>query len=256
MPFKEIPINEIDIPHPRDRGEEEFGQLVANIKKQGLIQPIRVRKEPSGRYTLIFGEGRLRAAKQLGWMLIPAQIVEGIDDQQVLLQWLTENLQRVNMSPKDKAINISRLIDEFGLSVKEVSDRLGMSESYVSKLHTVISDGSEELKQSLDRNMASVAGNIAYKFKKKNIQDEILHVFTKQKVKKQRHQQALVKTIDKNTENVRKSIEKIRSELKQYRNLLEIAYSRREALIPNLEKLKKDSVFMNKLKIYRISLKW
>lgn len=119
MTFEEIPIKEIAIPHHRNRGEEEFNQLISNIKQQGIIQPIRVRREPSGRYTLIFGEGRLRAAKQLGWMLIPAQVIEGIDDQQVLLQWLTENLQRVNMSPKDKALNISRLINECGFSIKE-----------------------------------------------------------------------------------------------------------------------------------------
>ncbi|OIO74271.1 MAG: hypothetical protein AUJ85_06070 [Elusimicrobia bacterium CG1_02_37_114] len=256
MNFEEIPVNAIDIPHHRDRGEEEFSQLTSNIKQQGIIQPIRVRKEKSGRYTLIFGEGRLRAAKRLGWLLISAQIIEGIDDQQVLLQWLTENLQRVNMSPKDKAINISRLIDECGLSVKEVSRHLGMSESYVRKLYAVISDGSEKLRQTLDKNMASISGDIASKFKRKNVQDDILDVFTKHKVNKQRYQRALVKTVDKNTEDVRKSIEKIRSELKQYRELIEIAYSRREALTPNLEKLKKDPVFVNKMKIYHLSLKW
>ena len=42
MAFEEIPINEIDVPHPRGRGEEEFGQLVSNIKQQGIIQPLRV----------------------------------------------------------------------------------------------------------------------------------------------------------------------------------------------------------------------
>jgi len=256
MIFEEIPVNAIDIPHHRDRSEEEFGHLVSNVKHQGIIQPIRVRKEKSERYTLIFGEGRLRAAKQLGWMFIPAQIIEGIDDQQVLLQWLTENMQRVNMSPKDKAINISRLINECGLSIKEAAEHLGMSESYVRKLYAVISDGSEKLKETLDKNMASVAGDIASKFKKKNVQDEILDVFTKHRVKNQKHQKVFIKTVDKNTENVRKSIEKIRSELKQYRELIEVAYSRRESLIPNLEKLKKDPVFVNKMKIYHLSLKW
>ena len=205
---------------------------------------------------IVFGEGRLRAAKQLGWMFIPAQVIEGIDDQQVLLQWLTENLQRVNMSPRDKAINISRLVNEYGMSTKEVAEHLGMNEAYVRKLNEVMSDGSEKLQQALDKNMAGVAGEIVSKFKKKNIQDEILNVFTKHKVNKQRFQRAVVKTVDKNTENVRKSIEKIRTELKQYRGLVEIAYSRKEALIPNIEKLKKDPVFMDKLKIYHLSLRW
>ena len=49
MAFEEIPINEIDVPHHRDRGEEEFNQLVSNIRQQGIIQPIRVRKESIGR---------------------------------------------------------------------------------------------------------------------------------------------------------------------------------------------------------------
>jgi len=256
MIYEEIPVDKIEVPHHRVRNDEEFNYLLSNIKQQGLIQPIRVRKEETGGYTLIFGEGRLRAAKQLGWMFIPAQIIEGIDDQQVLLQWLTENLQRVNMSPKDKAINISRLIDEFGYSIKKVAENLGMSESYIRKLYAVISDGSEKLKQTLDNKMASVAGDIALKFKSKKIQNGILNVFRKHKVTGQKHQQIIVKTVDKNTEDIRKSIEKIRSELKQYRELIEIAYSRREAIIPNLEKLKKDTAFVNKMKIYRLSFKW
>lgn len=55
--YEEIPVNKIDVPHHRERTSEEFSHLVANINKQGLIQPIRVYKQPSGRYTLIYGEG-------------------------------------------------------------------------------------------------------------------------------------------------------------------------------------------------------
>jgi ParB family chromosome partitioning protein len=254
--FQEIPVNNIEIPHHREREPEKFTDLINNIKKQGLIHPIRVRKEPDGKFSLIYGEGRLTAAKELGWMLIPAQVVEGVDDQTVLLQWLTENLQRVDMSPKDKAINIARLVDEFHYTIADVADDLGLSEKYVRKLYTVMKDGSEQLKESLDKKMVSVAGDIAQKFKNKTIHDELLHVFKKENVNKQKHQQVLIKSVDKKTESVRESIEKIRKELKQYRDMVNIAQSRREALVPNLEKLKKDSIFLNKLKIYRISLKW
>jgi len=254
--FQEIPVADIDIPHHRERDDEKFSELADNIRKQGIIHPIRVRKEDNNKFTLIYGEGRLRAAKQLGWILIPAQVVEGVDDQTVLLQWLTENLQRVNMSPKDKAINIARLIEEFDYTVKDVAEHLGMNEGYVRKLYTVIKDGSDELKESLNQKMASVAGNIASKFKKKQIHTEFLNVFKNENVKSQKYQQALVKSVDKKTESVRQSIEKIQKELKQYRQMVSVAESRRESLIPSLEKLRKDSVFINKLKIYRISLKW
>ncbi len=252
--FKEIPVSSINVPHPRERDGERFKELARNMEQQGLIHPIRVKREADDRYTLVFGEGRLTAAKKLGWMFIFAQVVEGMEDHEILLEWLTENLQRVNMSPKDKAINIARLIEKHGYTIKQVSHNTGLSVSYIRNLYGVVRDGSQRLKNALDRNMASTAGNIASKFKDKKIQDGILDTFKKEKVSKQKYQKAFVSSIKKGAKNIKDSMESIRKELRRMKELIEISEARKQAIIPNLEKLKKDNKFINKLKIYRIRI--
>lgn len=254
--FKEIPVDAIDIPHHREREGEKFTQLTLNLRTQGLLHPIKVKAEENGRFTLIFGEGRLKAARELGWEKIYAQVVDRATEQEVLVEWLTENLQRVDMSPKDKALNIARLVEQFGYSIKKVSGRLGLSESYVSGLYTVVRDGSIKLRNALDKKMASTAVQIAHKFKNKLLQDDILETLKKEKVRKHAHQRALVKALPKGTSDIKTSMEKIKRGLKEYRGLIDMAESRLELLVPGLEKLKKDQKFANKMKIYRLPFTW
>ena len=254
--YTEIPVESIDVPHHREREGEKFTQLTLNLKTQGLLHPIRVKAERGGHYTLIFGEGRLKAAKELGWEKISAQVVEKATDQEVLLEWLTENLQRVDMSPKDKALNIARLIEKFNYTVKGVAVQLGLSEGYVRNLYIVVRDGSVKLRNALDKKMVMTASHIAYKFKNKKTQDDILDTFRKEKIENESQKKALVRALPKGASNIKVSLEKIRGELKEYRRLVTIAQSRLEMLVPGLEKLKNDKKFMNKMKIYRIPFSW
>ena len=254
--YTEIPVDAVDIPHHREREDEKFTQLTLNLQAQGLLHPIRVKSEQNGRYTLIFGEGRLKAAKELGWKKIYAQIVDKATDQAILLAWLTENLQRVDMSPKDKALNIARLIEQFGYSTKKAAEHLGLSEGYIRSLYTVVRDGSFKLRNALTKKMVTTAAQIAYKFKNKDTQDSILDTFKREKVRKSSQQKALVKALPKGASNIKVSLEKIRRELREYRELISIAESRLELLQPGLERLKKDQKFINKMRIYRLPLSW
>ena len=117
---------------PRRRFEPEAGSgLAKSIQTQGLLQPVVVRPRPAGGYELIAGERRWRAAKEAGVAKVPALIREA-DDSQSLLLSLVENVAREQLSPVEEARAYAILIDEFGLGVGEIADRVGRSTPSVS----------------------------------------------------------------------------------------------------------------------------
>src|SRR5213595_1133053 len=117
---------------PRRRFEPEAtAGLAESIKRQGLLQPVVVRLRPSGGYELIAGERRWRAAKDAGVESLPALIREA-DDRDSLLLALVENVAREQLSAIEEARAYAALIDEFGLSLGEVGERVGRSKPSVS----------------------------------------------------------------------------------------------------------------------------
>jgi ParB family chromosome partitioning protein len=117
---------------PRKRFDDEAaGGLAESIRAQGLIQPVVVRPRLEGGYELIAGERRWRAARAAGIATVPA-VVREADDRESLLLGLVENVAREDLSPIEEARAYALLIDEFGLSLGEVADRLGKSKPAVS----------------------------------------------------------------------------------------------------------------------------
>jgi ParB family chromosome partitioning protein len=117
---------------PRTRFDEQaLEELAASIRQLGLVQPITVRETGSGRYQLIAGERRLRAARLAGLTHVPA-FIRTADDQAMLELALVENIQRVDLDAIDVAISYQRLIDECRLTQEEMSDRVGKQRSTVS----------------------------------------------------------------------------------------------------------------------------
>jgi ParB family chromosome partitioning protein len=117
-------------PRKRFEGEAVSG-LADSIKAQGLIQPVVVRPRLEGGYELIAGERRWRAAREAGIAEVPAVIREA-DDRDTLLLGLVENVAREDLSPVEEARAYAVLIDEFGLSLGEVAERVGKSKPTVS----------------------------------------------------------------------------------------------------------------------------
>jgi ParB family transcriptional regulator, chromosome partitioning protein len=117
-------------PRKRFEGEAVSG-LAESIKAQGLIQPIVVRPRLEGGYELIAGERRWRAAREAGIATVPAVLREA-DDRDTLLLGLVENVAREDLSPIEEARAYALLIDEFGLSLGEVAERVGKSKPTVS----------------------------------------------------------------------------------------------------------------------------
>jgi ParB family chromosome partitioning protein len=119
---------------PRTRMDPgSLEELAASIKAQGLIQPISVRPVDSGRYEIIAGERRWRAAQIAGLAEVPV-LIRDIPDDAALAMSLIENIQREDLNPLEEAAGIQRLIDEFEMTHQQAADAVGRSRSAASNL--------------------------------------------------------------------------------------------------------------------------
>ncbi|HEY1329359.1 MAG TPA: ParB/RepB/Spo0J family partition protein [Casimicrobiaceae bacterium] len=119
---------------PRTRMDaDSLAELAESIREQGVVQPILVRPVDGGRYEIVAGERRWRAAQQAGLREVPA-IVRSIPDQSALALALIENIQREDLDPLEEAHGLSRLIEEFGLTHEAAAKAIGRSRSAVTNL--------------------------------------------------------------------------------------------------------------------------
>lgn len=129
-----LPISRVEpgLKQPRKRFDEEaISDLADSIRTYGVIQPLTVRRLSSGYYQIIAGERRWRAAKQAGLAEVPAIIIEA-DDRKVMELGLVENLQRQDLNPMEEAAGYQSLMQDYGLTQNEVSQRVGKSRSAVT----------------------------------------------------------------------------------------------------------------------------
>jgi len=130
----EIPVGSIEANPFQPRitfDEQSLEELAASIRKLGIVQPLTVRDVGHGRYQLIAGERRLRAARLAGLTHVPAYI-RTADDQAMLELALVENIQREDLDAVEVAISFQRLIEECKLTQEQLSDRVGKQRSTVS----------------------------------------------------------------------------------------------------------------------------
>ena len=117
---------------PRKVFDIEKLQLLADsIQEHGIVQPIVVKKNDNGFYTIIAGERRWRAARIAGLSDVPV-VIKDYDEKTVAEVSLIENLQREDLNPIEEALGYSRLIEEFKLTQDEVSKKVGKSRSAVT----------------------------------------------------------------------------------------------------------------------------
>lgn len=145
-----IPLSDIvpNTEQPRKHfSHQDLEDLVASIKEHGILQPINVTEKPDGGYELIAGERRFRSAEIVGLPTIPA-IVRKANQQEKLELALIENIQRQNLNAIEEAFAYQRLMDEFGLTQEDVSQKVGKARSTVANTIRLL-DLPEEIQKAL-----------------------------------------------------------------------------------------------------------
>lgn len=129
----EIPVDLIDPSGLQPRSvfdEAKLDELARSINANGVVQPLLLRRK-GGRFELIAGERRWRAAQLAGLSKVPA-VIRNVSDDKVLELALIENIQREDLNPIEEARAYKKLIDTVGLTQETVAERVGRDRSYVT----------------------------------------------------------------------------------------------------------------------------
>ena len=130
----EVSVDSIS-PNPKQPrtvfNEEAMAELVASIKEIGILQPPVVRQTSAGRYELIMGERRFRAAKLAGLRSIPV-IIRQTPDNELLREALIENIHRSQLNPLEEAAAYTQLLQDFNCTHDELAQKLGRSRPLIS----------------------------------------------------------------------------------------------------------------------------
>lgn len=138
----------------REFREEDLRGLAESLKNNGLVQPPTVRRNAQGRYELIAGERRLRAAQLAGWSKIRVTLIEA-DDQTAAVMTTTENLQREDLNPIEEAVSYRTLQEKFSLTQAEVAEKVGKGRATVANA-TRLLELPEEVRQLVATQLLSV----------------------------------------------------------------------------------------------------
>lgn len=151
----ELPVDRIE-PNPQQPrhsfAEADLAELAASISQHGVLQPVLVSETADGRYRLVAGERRWRAARMAGLATVPAVVRERLDADHHLELALVENLQRRDLTPLEEARAFEQLRAGLGLSQAEIAERVGIDRSTVANalrllklpadLQAMVEDGS------------------------------------------------------------------------------------------------------------------
>ena len=129
-----LPISQVEscAAQPRKQFDPDaLADLADSIRQHGIIQPLTVRKLQAGYYQIIAGERRWRAARMAGLSQVPVVVIEA-DDRKAMELAMIENLQREDLNPMEEAEGYRTLMEQYGLTQEETSQRVGKSRSAVA----------------------------------------------------------------------------------------------------------------------------
>ncbi len=131
-----LPLTALQAGKYQPRQKMEAGalqELAESIREQGVMQPLLVRLVAPGKYEIIAGERRFRAATIAGLKEVPV-LVSGADDQAAAAMALVENMQREDLNPLEESQGLARLIEEFGFTHEQAAKAVGKSRSAITNL--------------------------------------------------------------------------------------------------------------------------
>jgi len=148
-----IPLDRIEVLNPRERNQRKFNLIIDNIGAVGLKKPVTVTPRPgedgAERYVLVCGEGRFKAFQRLGQTRIPAMVVS-VSDEDAFVMSLAENIARRRHQPLELLRGITLLRDK-GCSVREISHKTNLHETYVRQILELVDKGEERLLVAVER---------------------------------------------------------------------------------------------------------
>src|SRR4028119_1655935 len=140
---------------PRTRFDEtQLEELAQSIKTNGVVQPILVRKTGGGRYQIVAGERRWRAAQRAGLQRIPS-VIRDVPDDKMLELALIENIQRQELNAIEEAYAYKRLIETLGLTQETVAQRVGRDRTFVTNYLRLLRLP-EDIQQLVEENKISM----------------------------------------------------------------------------------------------------
>ncbi len=172
----EVRLSEIEPNREQPRKyfkDEAIEELSESIKKHGLIQPIVVRPLVTGGYRIIAGERRWRASRKAGLTTVPV-IVKEIDDLGAAELALIENLQREDLNPIEEAEGYRSLMNNFGLTQEQVSEKVGKSRPAIANALRLLSLNDEEVKALADGKITQGHARTLLSIKDENARKEAL----------------------------------------------------------------------------------
>lgn len=170
-----LPIDHLT-PNPnqprRDFDAAALAELTLSIERDGIIQPIIVRKAGPNEYQIIAGERRWRAARSAGLQEVPV-IIRTADDQQVLELALVENIQREDLNPIELAIAFHRMASELGLSHDQIGQKTGKERTTITNSVRLLQLPREIQEMVAARQLSAGHARALLKFDNQDIQREI-----------------------------------------------------------------------------------
>ncbi len=207
MVVKEIPIQQIEVSEFNTRKDLADGQqdstiddLARSIERQGLLSPITVFQKPDGKFSLIAGQRRLLACKQLAKTTIPAIVRDSMSEADATAISLVENVHRADMNPRDKAKAFRALLDKFG-DAQSVSRETGVGASTVRK-YVQLLDLAPELQERLAAGEAKNTEALARLAQKFGDADDQVEVWDRVGGFTQDVQQEIIKRLDPDLSNL------------------------------------------------------
>lgn len=150
---------------------KNIAELAESIKNYGILQPLLLKKD-GDKYVIIAGERRWRAAKMLNLKEVPANVID-LSDKEVLEVSLIENIQRQDLNPIEEALAYRKLIEEFNLTQKELSERIGKSRVAITNTMRLV-NLDERVQQYLIESVISEGhGRVLLSIEDKDLQYEL-----------------------------------------------------------------------------------
>lgn len=193
-----IPIDEI-APNPYQPRKEFSGssleELAASIKEYGVLQPVNVRKIGAGGYELVSGERRLRASKLAGMGVIPAVIIEVVEQDSAVIA-LIENLQREDLNFMEEAEGYHNLINDHGMTQEELAKKVGKKQSTIANKLRLLKLNSKIKKRVLENELTERHARALLKLPEEVLQEKALDSIIKRALNVKKTEDMVEKMLD------------------------------------------------------------